>query len=253
MTRDWSQVRVVAHRCGGSMAPENSLAGLEAAARSGLLAVEFDVMLSSDGEPFLIHDETLERTSSGRGRVAETPASVLRQLNCGRGWPAPLTDEPIPELEDALQRCHALGLLANIEIKPAKGFDDPTGEVVAARALACWQSLGGSLEHLLLSSFSVPSLVAARRVAPSLAQALLLDRPRSDWPDLTGRLGVIALHCNASMATSRALLAEVRRAGLALRVYTVNDLAAAKQLLALGVDAVFSDRCHELAASLQGL
>lgn len=250
MTRDWSAVRVVAHRCGGEMAPENSLAGLDAAARSGVPAVEFDVMLSADGEPFLIHDETLERTTNGRGRVAETAASILRQLSCGRGWLAPLADEPIPSLEEALARCRALGLLVNIEIKPAAGFDVVTGEVVAARALSCWSGLGGRSEDLLLSSFSVPALIAARRTAPLLRQAWLLDAPVADWQEEAGRLGVVALHCSASMAASRRLLAEVSQVNLALRVYTVNDLAVASRLLTQGVDAVFSDRCRELAAGL---
>jgi glycerophosphoryl diester phosphodiesterase len=65
--------RWFAHRGGGSLAPENTLAGIRLAARLGYKAVEFDVMLSGDGTPVLIHDETLERTTNGVGRVCETP------------------------------------------------------------------------------------------------------------------------------------------------------------------------------------
>lgn len=65
----WQLPRVFAHRCGGALAPENTLAGLRMAAQLGCRAVEFDVMLSADASPWLIHDETLERTTGGSGRV----------------------------------------------------------------------------------------------------------------------------------------------------------------------------------------
>src|SRR5574343_910530 len=72
--------RWFAHRGGGSLAPENTLAGIRLAARLGYRAVEFDVMLSADGTPVLIHDETMERTTNVRGRVCETSDSVLSSL-----------------------------------------------------------------------------------------------------------------------------------------------------------------------------
>lgn len=63
---DWPHPRLIAHRCGGALAPENTLAGLRKAFELGYRAVEFDVMLSGDGTPVLIHDETLERTTDGQ-------------------------------------------------------------------------------------------------------------------------------------------------------------------------------------------
>jgi len=81
--------RWFAHRGGGLLAPENTLAGIRLAARLGLQAVEFDVMLSGDGTPVLIHDETLERTTNGRGSVAATPDAVLFALDAGDGEPVP--------------------------------------------------------------------------------------------------------------------------------------------------------------------
>ncbi|MDP3036273.1 MAG: glycerophosphodiester phosphodiesterase family protein, partial [Rhodocyclaceae bacterium] len=75
--------RIIAHRCGGALAPENSLAGLAIAARLGCRAVEFDVMLTADGVPLLIHDETLRRTTTGRGRVAEMTLAEIRRFDAG--------------------------------------------------------------------------------------------------------------------------------------------------------------------------
>ena len=116
--------RLIAHRCGGNRAPENTLAGLHEAARAGCRAVEFDVMLSADGTPVLIHDETLERTTNGVGRVCETPDAVLFSLDAGAG-------ERIPTLAEAAVLCQRYGLLANIEIKPATGHEAATGASVA--------------------------------------------------------------------------------------------------------------------------
>jgi glycerophosphoryl diester phosphodiesterase len=121
--------RWIAHRGGGSLAPENTLAGIRLAARLGYRAVEFDVMLSADGTPFLIHDETLERTTNGHGRVCATPDDVLLTLDAGGG-------ERIPAAAAAL--CRQYGLLANVEIKPAAGYERQTAEV-ARHCVALWQ------------------------------------------------------------------------------------------------------------------
>ena len=72
--------RIIAHRCGGALAPENSLAGLDLAARLGCRGVEFDVMLSADEIPLLIHDEAVDRTTTGRGQVASLSAEQIRQF-----------------------------------------------------------------------------------------------------------------------------------------------------------------------------
>jgi hypothetical protein len=146
--------RIIAHRCGGALAPENTLAGLRLAACIGCKGVEFDAMLAADGVPVLIHDETLERTTTGRGRVAALDSATLIRLDAGiRHHPA-FVGEPLPTLDVALRLCAALGLWANVEIKPAAGLEAETGRVVARHAAA---ATGG----LLLSSFSSLALRAA--------------------------------------------------------------------------------------------
>ena len=119
----WSLPRVFAHRCGGALAPENTLAGLRVAARLGLRAVEFDVMLSADASPWLLHDESLQRTTNGRGRVCETRDAQLRMLDAGAHQHPAFTGEAIPTLAAAAHACRQLGLSANVEIKPAAGFE----------------------------------------------------------------------------------------------------------------------------------
>ena len=229
--------RFFAHRCGGALAPENTLAGLRLAARLGYRGVEFDVMLCADGVPVLIHDETLERTSDGSGRVAETALAGLRWLDAGGRQHRAYAGEPIPTLEEALACCNTLGLTANIEIKPAAGFDAETGATVAAMVLRDWRSVMAPL----LSSFSEEALAAARAAAPALPQALLVDAVPPDWLPRLQELGCMSLHCSAAHLTP-GLAAELAAAGVPFACYTVNRVADAERLFGLGAAALFTDR-----------
>lgn len=248
MTADWSALNFVAHRCGGRAAPENSLAGLDAAAERGFGAVEFDVMLSADQVPVVIHDETLDRTCAARGRVADLPAAQLLAINCNRGWSGRFADQAIPSLEQVLERCRALNLKPNVEIKPSSGTDLQTGQVVAKQVLASWQRLAGDPKDILLSSFSTIALTEALRVAPQLARAWLLDRIPRDWPAGIAALSAGSIHCSAARLNEKRL-AEVIAAGVALRCYTVNDRRQADELFSLGVNAVFTDALDEFRPS----
>ncbi|WP_313954126.1 glycerophosphodiester phosphodiesterase [Accumulibacter sp.] len=233
----WSLPRVFAHRCGGALAPENTLAGLRIAARLGRKAVEFDVMLSADGSPWLIHDETLERTTDGTGRVSETSDSALSVLDAGvRQHPA-FAGEPLPTLASAARLCRQLGLLANVEIKPAAGLEAATGAVVAR----CVRELWAGAELPLLSSFSEVALAAAREVAPELPLGSLFEHPPEDWLERVNRVAALSLHCDADSLDDH-LLRTARANGIPVLCYTVNEPLAAAALFRRGVMAVFSDR-----------
>jgi hypothetical protein len=128
----WRLPRVFAHRCGGALAPENTLAGLRIAARLGLRAVEFDVMLSADASPWLLHDETLERTTNGSGPdVRDARCRTVRPRR--RCSPAPGICRRAAADAGVRQRTPVGNWVcsANVEIKPAAGFEALTGEVVA--------------------------------------------------------------------------------------------------------------------------
>ncbi len=223
--------RWIAHRGGGSLAPENTLAGIRLAARLGYRAVEFDVMLSADGTPFLIHDETLARTTNGDGRVCATPDGVLLTLDAGGG-------ERIPTMAAAAALCRQYGLLANVEIKPAAGYERQTAEVVARQCVALWQ---GAEILPLISSFSMEALAIARDLAPGIPRGLLFDAVPADWHRQLLSLGGVTLHCNAKLVCGE-VLAEAAAQAVPVLCYTVNSVAASKKLLASGVSAMFTDR-----------
>lgn len=245
----WRCPRLIAHRCGGALAPENTLAGLRMAAQYGCRGVEFDVMLSGDGTPILIHDETLERTTNGSGRVAETSDAELARLDAGSRYSAHFAGEPIPSFADAAELCLALGLWANVEIKPASGSEAETGRKAAALAREVW---AGIALPPLLSSFSTVALEAAREAAPDLPRGLLYGDVPAHWRGEIERLGCTSLHCDAHRLAP-ALLAEARSAGIHLVVYTVNDILEAERLLRLGVAAVITDRIDLLTAESLGV
>ncbi len=220
--------QIIAHRCGGVLAAENSLAGLTAAARIGCRGVEFDTMLSADGVPVLMHDDTVDRTTSGHGAVAQLTLADLRRLN--------LRGEPVPLLAEALARCAELGLWANIEIKAATGCDEAELGRVVARTLA--ESWNG---HGVISSFSVPALLAAKSQPSRHASfALLVDDLPAEWQALVRETGAIAVHMDAACATPDKIAA-VREIGRAVACYTVNDRSEADRLLDSGATAIFTD------------
>jgi glycerophosphoryl diester phosphodiesterase len=243
---NWPYPRVIAHRGGGSLAPENTLAAIRKGKELGFRGVEFDVMLSRDSVPVLIHDETLERTTSGRGAVAQTPSAALAALDAGSWFGAAFSGEPVPSYTEAVRSCLELGLWANVEIKPAAGFERETGKVVAAMSAELWRVAPVAP---LLSSFSIDALEAAAAAAPGLARGLLVEAIPFDWRDAVARLGCVSLHCSfrhLTMAQARA----VKDAGCALLCYTVNEPATVRELFAWGVDAVVTDRLDLIEADM---
>jgi len=229
--------RWFAHRGGGSLAPENTLAGIRLAACLGYKAVEFDVMLSGDGTPVLIHDETLERTTNGVGQVCATPDALLFALDAGGG-------ERIPRFTEAAALCRELGLLANVEIKPAAGYEVPTAELVARLSRELWRD---AAVPPLLSSFSLPALEIARAVAPEMRRGVLYEVVPADWRREMKRLQAVSLHCDGSLLTDE-VLREASGLGIPVLCYTVNSLDKAKALFGRGVSALFTDRLDLFAS-----
>lgn len=243
--------RVIAHRGGGVLAPENTLAGLREARRRGYAAVEFDVMLARDAVPVLMHDDTLERTTCGAGAVPALTAAELGRLDAGAWRDARFAGEPVPTFMAAGLLCRELGLFANVEIKPyAPGgavVAAQTGEIVARQCARLWD---GSAGNVLISSFSPVALAAARAAAPALGRALLVDAVPPGWRAELERMECAALHCSAARLDA-ATAAAVKAAGYGLMCWTVNDRDLAARLFGWGVDAVCTDRL-DLFADLAG-
>lgn len=199
-------------------------------------------MLTADGVPVLMHDETLDRTTGGRGRLARRDWAAVARLDAGRRFHRAWAGEPVPRLADALALCAALGLTPNVEIKPAAGQEARTGAVVAQTVQGNWPAG----QPLLLSSFSAAALKAAREAAPAWPRALLVGPIPADWRARMDGLGCAALHVRAADLTP-GQMQEVAAAGVPVAVYTVNTAAEAERCLAMGVTALFTDRLDAFA------
>ena len=237
---------VIGHRGAAGRAPENTLAGLSKAHELGARWVEFDVMLSRDGVPVLIHDETLRRTTDGRGRVARHNAAELGLLDAGAWFAPEFAGERIPTLAEAVAVLLELGLNANVEVKPASGHEVATGEAVADELKRLWPEHG---PHLLLSSFEREAVAAARQVAPHLARGLLVGALPKDWAVALEGLACTTLHLDQGRATPDTMRM-LTAAGVPTLFYTVNDVTRARELLAAGARALFTDLPDVLLASL---
>lgn len=241
----WPYPRWIAHRGAGQLAPENTLPAFRLGAAHGYRMFECDVKLSADGVPFLLHDATLERTTSGSGRAADLTWGELAQLDAG-GWHSrAYAGEALPALENVARWCLANGYFLNIEIKPTPGEERVTGEVVAQQAARLW---AGQAVPPLLTSFQVETLEAARAVQGTLPIGLLLDSLWPGWFETAQRLGCVAVVCEHTLWDS-GTVAQVHAAGLRCLSYTVNTPSAVQRLMALGTDGIITDKVELFAPS----
>ena len=233
----WPYPRLAAHRGAGKLAPENTLAAFRLGLAHGYRMAELDAKLSADGVAFLLHDATLDRTTSGTGRADALSWRELAQLDAGAWHSAQYAGEPVPTLATIARWSRANDVALNVEIKPTPGRERETGAAIALDCKALW---AGADVVPLLSSFAEAALVAAREVAPELPRAYLTDQLPGDWRERVQRVGCVAVDVKHTLL-SRERVAEFHAAGLRICAWTVNDPARAADLLAWGVDTVITD------------
>jgi len=244
----WPYPKLFAHRGGGRLAPENTLAGMKQARASEYDAVEFDVKLSADGVAMLMHDDTLERTTNGVGAFREKTAEELAKLDAGAWKGETFVGEPIPRFDDVMAYLDSQRMLANIEIKPSPGREAETGRVVAKLA----SELANSARPPLISSFSVAALTAAAEAAPDLPRALLVERYEERALKVARALGCVSVNCPWHNITP-AMLSRLHAEGLRVMAFTVNDSAVAGSLFALSLDGIFTDTLDDMAGTFPAL
>jgi glycerophosphoryl diester phosphodiesterase len=234
----WPYPCWIAHRGAGKMAPENTLAAFRLGAEHGFAMFECDVKLSADGEPFLLHDSELDRTTNGQGVAGQFGWDALSRLDAGSWHGRAYAGEPLVRLESLSRWLQALGLMVNLEIKPSPGDEVRTGRVVAERVAALWAA---SEVKPLLSSFSVEALQAVAEAQPKLPRALLLDQWQGDAVEQALRLGCSALVVHQAFLNGRRIH-DIQDAGMKALAYTVNEAERAGTLWLLGLDGLITDR-----------
>jgi glycerophosphoryl diester phosphodiesterase len=238
MLSDLSRPTIFAHRGASAHAPENTLASFELALRQGAEAIELDAKLSADGQVVVIHDSTVDRTTTGHGKVRELPLSALKKLDAGSHFDVAFRGESIPTLEEVFVTVGHKTFI-NIELT---NYASPTDELPIKVAELIQQH---RLEQrVLLSSFNPRALRHARQLLPDVPIGLLaLAGLKGMWARTwLGRIVIPyqALHPELSDVTS-GLVESIHRRGKRVHVYTVNNPLDMLHLFILGVDGIFTD------------
>jgi glycerophosphoryl diester phosphodiesterase len=267
----WPLPRLSAHRGGGKTtretwtpAPENTLAGARAARAFGFTGIEYDVnRLLAGGALPVFHDDELERTTNGAGRLIDLAESALLELDAGSSNSAAFRGEQVPLFPEMFRYCAANGLAQAVEIKPTAGHERATGIAVAEATSGLYHEArreypGRDIPLPALLSFSTTALAAAREVAPGLPRVLNVERKRDGdmlngdrWREVAQRLH--ALEC-AGVGPDHTMLNDaaierIHADGYYVAAWTVNDPRRAGYLLAAGVDTLHTDMVHRFAAA----
>lgn len=243
---------IVAHRGASWDAPENTAAAYRLAWEQGADAAETDVYLTRDGRIVCLHDRTTKRTTGVDRIVAERTFEELRTLDAGSWKDARWKDEPIPTLTEVLATMPA-GRRLYIEIKCGP-------EIVPVLAGVLRES-GRPAAETVVISFGLDNVRAVRKAMPELKVYWLAEWKKD--PD-TGRwltrvedliasaieAGADGLDLAANGPLDAAAVAKIREAGLEFHVWTVNDPAVARRMVALGVDSITTDRPGRLREQL---
>lgn len=234
---------VIGHRGAAARAPENTASSLVAALDAGAVAVEFDVALSADGRAVLLHDRTLDRTTSGRGPLHARTWAELARLDAGGWFSSRFAGERLLDLDGALALVRGR---AEVVVEIKSRLDDDAGrahpadlDAIDAVGEALGRTGGPDRATLSSSNWEVARHAALR--FPRLAVALTVRRgERRDPLDWARRTGATALHVNRRRC-DRTLVAAAHAAGLSVHAYTVTRAAELAALIRAGADGVFAD------------
>ena len=221
-------MKIFGHRGAAGYVAENTLESFRKAIELGVDGIEFDVRLTADGQPVVIHDETIDRTSQHSGRVGEMPLAELQKLT---------SDDlhPIPTLKEAIT-CIPQTLSINVELKEVAAYEPTLNVLVDLVKQGAVRS-----KQLLVTSFEHEAIERVHEATTDFQLGLLTKGiPDDNYWNLASQLG--ATSANIDLASvNNAFVQRAHNAKLLVMVYTVNERRDAERLLEMGVDAIFSD------------
>ncbi len=232
---------IIAHRGASAYAPENTLAAFQLAHRQGADMIELDVQPSSDGRLVVFHDDTTERWDGRPRAVAACSFGELRRLDIG--------GERVPALEEALAFAADTGIALNVELKAAG---------MGGRCAALLKEFG-VVEQVIVSSFVPAALQELRAAAPEVRRAYLMGtdtyrpdvRAREIWPFFALRaVAASAWHPYYDLPAIERVIPLVRRAGYQVNVWTVDDPARMRALVAAGAHGIITNMPDVARAAL---
>lgn len=202
--------------------------------------------LTADQRPIIFHDPTLERTTNGTGLVAAASFDYVRSLDAGSHLHPRFAGTQVPTLEELIETVLDLDIGLQLELKPTPGDDIETAEVALAVLKQMWPA---NRDRMFVSSFSIRSIHAARRLLPNVPRAFAVTVAPRDPVALLSETDCQALHIKATMV-DHAALKRLNESGIEFALATVNDAAEARRLLAGGAQSILTDIPDLLAPAL---
>ena len=239
MTEIW------AHRGACAYAPENTMPAFELALKYGADGIELDVQRTADGQIVVIHDETINRTSNGFGKVVDHTLEELRACDFNNGF-AGRRNVKIPTLREVLELCQSSNVTVNVELKNTielyPGMEDDVLRIVQDARMT---------DRVIYSSFNHSSLANLRgRVAPEHIGLLLSDGIYDPWR-YASWFGAGAVHPHQQALLQPHYVWLCHEAGVKVNAWTVNKDDAARRLAELGVDALITDVPDRIAEAVR--
>lgn len=233
-----STILNIAHRGASAHFPENTLGAFAAAIDTAADMCELDVQLTMDGALVVIHDETVDRTTDGRGRVDAMTLAELKRLDAGSWRAARFASERIPTLAEVFDLTEG-GCGLNIELK-ATGVGEMVGRLIRERKAQA---------STLVSSFDWAELVQVQNVAPEIRVGLLTDRAAARVIDAAMQMKAFAINPAAKLVSLQ-LCARAHQQGLKVYTWTVDDPDDMRRLVEMGVDGIMTNDPEHLRTVL---
>jgi len=226
--RRWRTLNI-AHRGSSGTHPENTISAFLAAAEEGADMCELDVQSTRDGAVVVLHDETVDRTTDGRGAVADLTLAEIRQLDAGAKFNETFRGERIPTLNEVMKVVRGkLGL--NIEIKVG-AVEWKVRELMRSYA---------ALTTSMVSSFEWKALEKVRLLDPEIRVGLLAEKNRDELIEAASAMGAYAVNPRFDMVDA-AFCDKAHARNLEVLVWTVDVPAAMRNLIAVGVDGIMTN------------
>ncbi|OGQ22076.1 MAG: hypothetical protein A3I05_07525 [Deltaproteobacteria bacterium RIFCSPLOWO2_02_FULL_44_10] len=229
---------VFGHRGASCDAPENTIPAFKRAIELGADGVEFDVLLTKDGVPMVMHDDNLSCLTSFRGFMHETLYDDVKNLDAGSHFGETWRGEKIPTLSDVLALLKASSLIPMIELKQQRGCERAVVEKVGKLIMQF-----GLEDRCILSSFSFRILYFCKKLFPHLKRSFLISRKHFFWFQVL--LSDLWLHCDYvtpryDLVTAR-LISSLKKRQKHCAVWTVNTPKQMEYCMELGVESVITD------------
>jgi glycerophosphoryl diester phosphodiesterase len=234
---------VCAHRGVSAYFPENTLVAIEEAVKIGAPMTEIDVRRTADGHVVLMHDETIDRTTSGCGAVTGLTLEDICCCDAGSWKGEQFVGETVPTLADVLDVCRDGGMFLCIEIKQYDLAAD-----VAALVEGC-----GMVDSTVVISFDFDCVCQVRRANPHIATGWLTARiDPADLNDMLGRVLAEGIPVISSLHTqvTPEVVDRCRLRGITLYAWTIDDEAEARRFADMGVDVITSNRPADIMSAL---